>query len=114
MAQNTTSKAMSRSATGRAYWIQFAAGWIGGALLVRHLPGTFAARVLGGLLAGALIGLLPYFMAKSRGHLPLGQKALLYSSLSGAVLGVLLATPVALAFTFVAMSRTAQDNPNDE
>jgi hypothetical protein len=91
-------------ASGVRQWLPTVVGGILGYLLVRML-GTTAVRMLGGLLVGALVGLIPYMIAKSRGNPRLGRTALLFSSLAGVALGILLAAPVALGFVVWAWPR---------
>ncbi|HWE94165.1 MAG TPA: hypothetical protein VG269_09395 [Tepidisphaeraceae bacterium] len=57
--------------------------------------------VFGGLVAGALCGLLPFFLAKNRNRMPLGVAAITTCAVCGLILGLLLALPVALVFTVI-------------
>jgi uncharacterized transporter YbjL len=68
-------------------------------------PVLMLARLLGAFLIGALLGLVPFFVARSRGQQGLGVAALLSSIFGGLILGILLAGPVTLVFTVVALVR---------
>ncbi|MGQ0639869.1 MAG: hypothetical protein ACT4P6_03715 [Gemmatimonadaceae bacterium] len=67
--------------------------------------GTTAVRIFGGMLAGMLVGLLPYFIAKSRENPRLGRTAMLSCTIAGALMGILLAAPVAIGFAVWAWPR---------
>ena len=54
-----------------------------GAALVRALPPTGAARLLGGAVIGAVIGLLPWFLGKRKGQGRLGKQSLIWSVVGG-------------------------------
>jgi hypothetical protein len=81
-------------------------GAILGFLAVRMLPGTLGIRIAGGMFAGLLVGAIPFWIAKSRGDMKLAQNALTWCVIAGAVLGILLAAPVALGFSIAAARRT--------
>ncbi len=68
-------------------------------------PELFLARLFGAFLIGALLGLIPFFVARSRGQQGLGVAGLLASIGGGLILGFLLAAPVALVFTIIALVR---------
>ena len=89
-----------------ANWVVMAISAIGGFFAVRLLPGALAVRIAGGIMAGALVGLVPFAVAKSRGDSRFGQMAMTWCIVSGALLGILLAAPVALGFTIAATRRT--------
>jgi hypothetical protein len=58
------------------------------------------AIIFGGI-AGAVCGLLPFFLGRSRGRRGLGIGGLVACILSGFVLGLLAAVPMAILFTII-------------
>ena len=68
-------------------------------------PVLILARLFGAFFVGALVGLVPFFVARSRGQQSLGVAALLSSIVGGLILGIILAGPVAFVFTIVALVR---------
>jgi hypothetical protein len=68
-------------------------------------PVLVLARLFGAFFIGALLGLIPFFIARSRGQQSLGVAALLSSIVGGLILGIILAGPVAFVFTIVALVR---------
>ena len=71
------------------------------------LPQQVRIAVSIGTLAGLVTSLLPYFVARSRGHAKLGMTAIPVCTVCGAVLGLLLAIPVAIVFTLISVARPA-------
>lgn len=86
-------------------WIAFAVGGVAGFVAVGG-GGTLAARIAGGMVAGLLVGLIPLAVARSRGDARFADTAMTWCMISGAVLGILLAAPVAIAFTIAAATRS--------
>jgi ABC-type phosphate transport system permease subunit len=76
-------------------------GAVIGYVVVRALPFEMTLHLLGGAVAGTLIGLIPFFIAKKRDRKKLGQIALISCTVSGLALGLLLALPVAVIFSLV-------------
>ena len=68
---------------------------------VAHFIETAA---LGGA-AGALVGLLPYYLGKARGHFRLSDASLIACTACGALLGLLLAGPLAVLFAIIILLR---------
>ena len=68
-------------------------------------PVLILARLFGAFFVGALVGLVPFFVARKRGQQNLGVAALLSSIVGGLILGIILAGPVAFVFTIVALVR---------
>jgi hypothetical protein len=95
-----------RSDAKPANWVAPAIGAVLGFLAVRMLPGTIGIRIAGGMFAGLLVGLIPFWIAKSRGDSKLAGTAMTWCVIAGAVLGILLAAPVALGFSVAAARRT--------
>jgi hypothetical protein len=83
--------------------IGFAAGW----LVMNAMPGKTKVQMLGGGLAGLVVGLVPYHVARRSGHPTLAANALAGTVLAGSAGGLLLAAPTALAFVLLAVRRTA-------
>jgi len=60
--------------------------------------------IIAGGIAGAVCGLLPFFLGRSRGRAGLGVGGLVACVLSGFVLGLLAAVPMAIIFTVVILA----------
>jgi hypothetical protein len=87
-------------------WIAFAIGGVVGFFAIGPLGGgMLAVRIVGGMVAGMLAGLIPFAVARSRGDSRFADTAMTWCVVSGAVLGILLAGPVAIAFTIAAATR---------
>jgi hypothetical protein len=74
-----------------------------GFFAVRLLPFDMTIRFMAGAFAGCLCGLIPYFIAKNRSNLKLAKLALGICTLSGLLLGLILAVPVCVGFVIVAL-----------
>jgi hypothetical protein len=85
--------------------IGFAAGW----MIMSAMPGKTKVQILGGGLAGLVVGLVPYYVAKRSGHPKLAANALGWTVLAGTIGGLLLAAPTAFAFVLLSMRRPAED-----
>jgi hypothetical protein len=83
--------------------IGFAAGW----LVVNAIPGKTKVQMLGGGLAGLVVGLVPYHVARRSGQPTLAANALGATVLAGSLGGLLLAAPTALGFVLLAVRRTS-------
>jgi hypothetical protein len=68
-------------------------------------PVLILARLFGAFFIGALLGLIPFFVARKRGQQGLGVAGLVASIVGGLILGILLAAPVAFVFTIIALVR---------
>lgn len=66
---------------------------------------TLIARFFGALLGGVLFGLIPFFVARSRGQQTLGVIALVCCIGGSLLAGLLLSVPTAAVFTIVALVR---------
>lgn len=68
-----------------------------------------------GAFAGSLIGLLPYFVAQARGRATEGQQMIAACAVAGAILGLVLAAPLALGLTayLLAQPRRTPDTEAD-
>ena len=75
-----------------------------GYFAVKAMPFDLTVRLFAGGFAGLLCGLIPYFIAKKRNNLKLAQLALGICILCGAILGLILAVPVCLAFVIIALA----------
>jgi hypothetical protein len=102
----TGSTATNQTASTAGKWIVMAISAAAGFFAVRLLPAELGVRIVGGMIAGTLVGLIPFAVAKSRGDTRFGQTAIGWSVLAGAVLGIVLAAPVALGFTIAAAKRS--------
>jgi len=61
--------------------------------------GFLIGSIGGALFAGAICGLIPYGVGKWMGRVSLGVAGLITSVICGAILGVILAGPVAVVFS---------------
>lgn len=66
------------------------------------LSGMFTGLMAGGA-AGALVGLIPYFLGKSKERKDLGATCLIVCIICGMLLGLILAIPVAIVCCGVIM-----------
>lgn len=64
-------------------------------------PARWLGLIVGGLLAGTLCGLIPYFFGKKRGQATLGIAGLVSCMVGGLIAGIILALPVAGVFALV-------------
>ncbi|HME57934.1 MAG TPA: zinc ribbon domain-containing protein [Terracidiphilus sp.] len=71
------------------------------------------AMIIGGLVAGFLCGLVPFFVGKNKGQQDLGTVALLVCAACGMVLGILLALPAAIVFTIVIVNKASKAATGD-
>jgi hypothetical protein len=83
-----------------------------GSAAVSSLPPETMARIVGGVLAGAACGLIPFFVGRKRDK-QFALIALGACALAGAALGVILALPLALILTFVISRRAPQEARGD-
>jgi len=74
-------------------------------------PAKLAGLIVGGLIAGSLCGLIPYFVGKKRGQFTLGVVGLISCIVAGMILGVILALPVAGVFALIIATRPANPPP---
>ena len=65
--------------------------------------GYYIGTFIGGLFVGALCGLLPFGLAKWKNRVSLGIGALITCTVCGLILGIMLAGPVAIIFSAVAL-----------
>jgi hypothetical protein len=63
----------------------------------------WAGVLVGGLFVGAVCGLLPLAVAKRKGRTAFGVASLVACTLSGLLLGLILAVPVAVILSAVAL-----------
>ena len=75
-----------------------------------HDEGSLLFKVLGGTVGGFLVGLIPFFIAKKRGDEKPARLALGLCTLSGVILGLLLAIPVCIVFVIIILTRQRKDN----
>ncbi len=64
-----------------------------------------------GLIAGSLTGLIPFFVAKSRGRIKYALSSLIFCTLCGGVAGIIFSLPVALILMGIAfaLSKTSPE-----
>ena len=72
--------------------------------------GSLLFKVLGAAAGGFLIGLIPFLIAKKHGDEKLARLALGICTLSGVILGLLLAIPVCIVFVIIILTRQRKDN----
>ena len=83
-------------------------GALAGYLAMNALSPAAKGRVIGGAIAGTIIGLLPFFVGRHVKQPKLAARALTCCCVAGIALGMVLAGPVALIFTLVLVSRRPQ------
>ncbi len=66
---------------------------------------TLIAKFVGALVGGVLFGLVPFFVARSRGQQTLGVAGLICCIVGSLLMGLFLSVPCALVFTVVALVR---------
>ena len=66
---------------------------------------TLIAKLFGALIGGVLFGLIPFFVARSRGQQTLGVIGLVCCIFGSLIMGLFLSVPCALVFTIVALVR---------
>lgn len=76
-----------------------------GTSLTKLVPVTTLVLLGAGALAGFLVCLIPYFLAKARGQVGLGKIALAGGAIAGLAGGIIAGAPVALVFTIIALAR---------
>lgn len=76
-----------------------------GFAVVKLLPVTLTIRLSAGALAGCLVGLVPFFIAKKRGDLKLARLSLGICALCGLLLGLVLAIPASVILVLVVLSK---------
>jgi hypothetical protein len=82
---------------------------------VQFLPTLVAIRLGAGMLAGLLIGLIPFFIFRNRDK-KWASNALLVCMVSGLICGVVLAIPAAIIISIIASNRIKRaeaDQPPD-
>lgn len=62
------------------------------------------SAIFGGV-AGTLVGLIPFYAGKNKNQLRLSEKAIVTCGISGVILGLILAIPVAVGYTLVIYGR---------
>jgi hypothetical protein len=83
--------------------VAFGLGAIGSALGMQLVPPALRLQIVSGMIAGTLVALVPFFVARRRGHPALASWALLAGLVAGTTFGLLLAVPVAVAFLLAAL-----------
>jgi len=85
-------------------------GSIGGAIIgyavVRFIPFGVLVQLAAGTLAGCLIGLIPFFMARKMHVSKLAPWALSICAVSGLISGLLLAIPMSFVFVVIILVRS--------
>ncbi len=71
--------------------------------LIEEFPDSFILNLLGAIAIGCLFGLVPYFVAKHRGHAKLSKGSLIACAISGAIFGLFGSVPMAVIFTIVTL-----------
>lgn len=64
------------------------------------------ARIIGALVMGGIIGLIPYFFAKNRGNETLGMVGLLACVLCNFISGIYLSIPCCIVFGIIILLKT--------
>ena len=93
--------------------LMIASGLIGaviGYTAVKLLPHDLGVRILAGAATGLLVGLIPFFIGRRR-HLLLARLSLALCVVAGAVLGLLLALPVAAVLACIILAKKVDALP---
>jgi hypothetical protein len=77
------------------------AGYVIAYAVMRSLGASTNIKILAGTLAGLLVTLVPFFLARRKGLLVFGQRCLLAGGVVGAIGGALLAAPLAIILTII-------------
>lgn len=64
----------------------------------------FINALIGGI-AGTLVGLIPFYAGKNKNQTKIGEKAIIACGISGVFLGLILAIPVSIGYTFKIYNR---------
>ena len=96
---------------GLPAWVNLVGGVVGaiiGFVAVKYafkvMSGELIARFVGGGIAGALCGLIPFFVGRKRGN-KLGTVGLCVCIPVGMFFGIILALPTAIVFTIIIVSQ---------
>lgn len=69
----------------------------------------FLQTIIVGGLAGIIVGLIPYFIGKNKDQIKIATQALIVCGICGIFLGLLLAVPVALIYTYLIYSKSKNE-----
>jgi hypothetical protein len=83
--------------------IGFALGFV----IMRSLPLETSVKIIAGSIAGLVVCLLPYVLARSRNRTTFAQRTLVAGAIVGAIGGVLLAGPLAVLLSLVVVLKGA-------
>lgn len=71
-----------------------------------YIIGYRLGLIIGALLAGGLVGLIPFFMAKKRGFKTMGVVCLILCIAAGFIKGIFASVPVCLISVIVILIRS--------
>lgn len=84
--------------------------------LGQRYPDSFILELIStivtGCFFGILLGLIPYFIAKTKGHIRFSRVSISVCAISGALLGLFASGPMAFVLTIIALLR--KKNPQQE
>lgn len=110
-AQSNTQQAANaekKEVTKRAkplYWIVYIVAAVIVGVLVSNLDAYGMGVVVGSIIMGAIVGLIPFLAAKSRGKAKLGKIAMVVTIVCNFLGGVVLSIPSAIVFTILALKK---------
>lgn len=103
-ADNTANKTAGKRANP-LYWIAYIAVAAIVGVLVSSMDSYTVGLVMGSLLAGAVLGLIPFLAARSRGKNKLALIAMAVTIAGSFVAGLLLSIPSVIVFTILALKK---------
>ncbi len=103
-AANTVKKAAAKQANP-LYWIVYIAAAVIVGALVSSLDAYRIGAIIGSILMGAIVGLIPFLAAKSRGKAKLGKIAMVVAIVCNFLGGILFSIPSAIVFTVIALKK---------
>ena len=87
------------------YWIVYIVAAVIVGVLVSNLDAYGMGVVVGSIIMGAIVGLIPFLAAKSRGKAKLGKIAMVVTIVCNFLGGVVLSIPSAIVFTILALKK---------
>lgn len=88
---------------------------VAGYIMVKVLPLELTMRFLGGAVAGCLVGLIPFYIARKRGEQAFSKISMGICILCGLILGLLLALPASIILVVIIFLRQPKEkSPSTE
>lgn len=87
------------------YWIVYIVAFIIVSALISNLDAHGVGVIVGSIVMGAIVGLIPLLAAKSRGKAKLGKIAMVVTIVCNFLGGIILSIPSAIIFTILALKK---------